>query len=83
MSKKSTLEQIHRSWFSDLIKETYYYCHHSLCVEILIFFTANTQKHDRRHPIIAFFLAFSCMLTFIFSLYINLKGVSKQNPHKN
>jgi len=44
MSKKSTLEQIHRSWFSDLIKETYYYCHHSLCVEILIFFTGKFQN---------------------------------------
>ncbi len=33
-----------------------------------------------------FYCLFSCFLpylTFIFSLYINLKGVSKRNPNKN
>lgn len=35
------------------------------------------------YPFIASFLALSYVGTFILSLYINLKGVSKRNPNKN
>jgi len=76
MSKKSTLEQIHRSWFSDLIKETYYYCQSSLCrcgVQALLKYLKVVTEKELNPGVIAVIHTSGERINFSISLLASLR----------